>query len=65
MELIKKSQVVIMLSQLSRKEFLLNIENGKARVLLWNFIQSQFFPNLIYPTPSTNHTKTKSNLITP
>lgn len=65
MELIKKWQVVVMLSKLSRKEFLLNMENGKAGILLWNFIQSPFFPNFIYPTPSTKQTKTKRNLITP
>lgn len=66
MELIKKWQVVIMLSQLSRKEFLLYMENGKTGVLLWNFIQGQFFPNFMYPTPSTYQTqaKTKRNLIT-
>lgn len=65
MELIKKWQVVVMLGQLSGKEFLLNMENGKARVLLWTFIQSQVCPNFIYPTTSTNETKTERNLIPP
>lgn len=55
-----------MLSQPCGKAFLLNVESGKAAVLLWNFIQSQFSSDFKYPTPSTSKTqaKAKRNLTT-